>query len=98
MSFCVKAGNKNGFRHNNHHTFYGAVRIVLIPFTARRPRVFSTPGLLFHVIVRGKQCRGITSAGVRGYASGEAAKYLGHDHANISTMLPRLSARQTGRT
>ena len=33
-----------------------------------------------------------------GYAVGEVAKYLGHDQANISTMLSRLSARQTERS
>jgi len=33
-----------------------------------------------------------------GYAVGEVAKYLGRDQANISTMLSRLSARQTERS
>ena len=32
-----------------------------------------------------------------GYAVSEVAKYLGRDQANISTMLSRLSARQTER-
>jgi len=33
-----------------------------------------------------------------GYAVSEVAKYLGRDQANISTMLSRLSARQTKRS
>jgi putative transposase len=32
-----------------------------------------------------------------GYGVSEVAKYLGRDQANVSTMLSRLSARQTGR-
>jgi hypothetical protein len=33
-----------------------------------------------------------------GYGVSEVATYLGRDQANVSTMLSRLSARQTGRT
>ena len=33
-----------------------------------------------------------------GYGVTEVAKYLGRDQANISTMLSRLSARQTERS
>jgi len=32
------------------------------------------------------------------YAVGEVAKYLGRDQANVSTMLSRLSVRQTRRS
>ena len=33
-----------------------------------------------------------------GYGASEVAKYLGRDQANVSTMLSRLSARQTARS